>query len=489
MTSHLRAVLLRTGVVAVLAAGAMGVVTTPAYAAPEDLTITLSTGSFDLDPGESLPLTVRLTNSKDTEETVTVLVGAPNNLGGDVTIETSVAGCAVFGTTSVRCTGVMVPKKTGTNGTKDLEFTLKAKSSLTSIQPGGSPKTGSGSVSIEFSNNNGQAKSFSVTLRPPAVAAPVKSVSGQVTDSTNGTPVKAATVTLLDGAKHSYQTSTDASGNYEFTSTADKPIAAGQLGLTVTKTPQFDDATAKTFTGESGKDYPNTALKLVPKAATPSAGSTTDAAAPVSTDGGVTTATAATAAGHRTDSTGPGTFSLILVGLGGLLVLLGIGAIVMLVVRRKGDDVDPDDDPADPYGPGSPPDGAGGYQGGPPPGRGRGADPTMIARSGPARSNANDATTMLRPQRSTPGEYNDYSSAGGGYGSNPARGGGYAGGSPAGGGYAGGGQAGGGYDQAGQAGYGSDANRYDDGRSGGSPRRSGPPPGRGERPSVDWLDD
>ncbi len=193
MTSHRRALLLRAGVIAALAVGPLALAS-PAFAAPEDLTIQLSTASFDMKGGDSRALTVRLTNPGNAPETVTVVVDAPSEFSNEVTIETSVGGCSGGGSTHVRSPGVVGPGKPGPN-TKDLDFTLRAKSPITSVQPD-QTKTGAGSVSIEFSPNSNQDKAFSVKLHGPAQVQSVTEVSGTVADSTTGAVVKAATVTL-----------------------------------------------------------------------------------------------------------------------------------------------------------------------------------------------------------------------------------------------------------------------------------------------------
>src|SRR5207249_3546813 len=83
--------LLRAGVVTMLAVGAFLLPALPAYADPP--TLELSPTSFDLNPGDSGTLIVRLTKTDNGSPTPTTFtVSAPSGLAGNVQVRTSAPG-------------------------------------------------------------------------------------------------------------------------------------------------------------------------------------------------------------------------------------------------------------------------------------------------------------------------------------------------------------------------------------------------------------
>ena len=164
-----------------------------AQAAPGDVTMQLSQGNFDLNPGDKRGLTVRLTNAGNQNQSAKISVSGPGALGGDVTIQTSDPGCTGSGSTGVNCT-VDVPKD---NGTKDVALTLVAKNPVSLGQ--GQTKQDNGSVALEF----GETKNFSVTLHGPSQAPMVTEVSGTVTDANGAVFWKADMDIDCDGQRTS----------------------------------------------------------------------------------------------------------------------------------------------------------------------------------------------------------------------------------------------------------------------------------------------
>jgi hypothetical protein len=201
----------------------------------------------------------------------------------------------------------------------------------------------------------------------------IAEVNGLVLDLLTGAPIPAAKVVLEDSVGTKWEDAgTDDTGYFVYTSTPEKKIAAGNLKITVTR---------EGFT-EAFKDIPRgqpvTNLRI-----------------PMSPSGSVGPSTSAPPITPSLDGTGPvetapttkpaegmSTTMLVALILGGLLMLLGIGAIVLLVVRRGNDD-------------GGPPrpgrGGPGGPGGRPGPGRG-GPPPGAPRRAGPP-----DRTTPMRP--------------------------------------------------------------------------------------------
>src|SRR6266545_3052492 len=356
VTRHRRALLLRASVVAMLVAGAVAAFGTPAFAAPE-VQIAITSGN---------PVTLQVGGG-----TKQLIVQVTN-------------GCVRTGNHLACDVGTLAP-----DGANPWSRTVQIKPpASSSLQPGQETPPAQGTINIESGGSG--TKTFNVTLRGPSASPVVPEVSGTVIDSTTAAPIRDAEVTLTDGAGAHHKRGSDANGRFKFTSTSSDPIAPGSLSIIASK--DGFEGIQKNVEGRAGQSLVNQRIQLKPVAATASAEppttAPTDTAAPTCGD----TAPAA-ASGN---GSGTGLFSWVLIGLGALLVLLGIGAIVLLLVRRKDDE--PDDEPDDGRGrrgPSPVPAARGMYVGAP------GADPTMVAgRGGPG-----DATAMIRPPR--PGGYPD----------------------------------------------------------------------------------
>ncbi|MFC4041570.1 carboxypeptidase regulatory-like domain-containing protein [Dactylosporangium siamense] len=385
--------LLRAGAAAVLVTGTLiATVATPAFAA---VTSSVSTGSFEINPGETKNVTITLTNSDGQPDTVKVGVSVNNgNLSVKGVAATGVTGCDSGGATA-ECAAVVVPG----NGTKDVSFQVSAKS------PGNIPAGSSQQAEVSVTSPSAQGNSkVTITAKGPAAqTAPasqtVTEVSGTVTDSTTGKGVKGATVVLEDGAGKSRQATTNDAGSYRFLGTETSPIAPGNMQLSVTTNGY--DAASKDIGGQAGKANTKVNIPVVPigSTATPVAPPADEASTPAGAD----SQSAAPGANNTTNASndsGSGLSSYILIALGALLVIFGIVAIVLLL-RRRGDDDDEEleEEPAPRRG------GGGGQR----PGyRQPQADPTMVGAMGGSptminRGAANDATAIVRPGRA-----NDY---------------------------------------------------------------------------------
>ncbi|HEX6873197.1 MAG TPA: hypothetical protein VF163_19035, partial [Micromonosporaceae bacterium] len=312
-----------------------------------------------------------------------------------------------------------------------------------SLQPGSVPpgESRSGKVQISASIGGDQETiERDLTVQGPAVVSTVPEVSGVVVDISTAKPIEAANVFLQDSASppHTYNIGTSKDGKFKFVSTADKPIAPGILVLQVEKD-NFNKYN-KTVNAIAGQPVLNLRLSIQ------SATSTASPSAPPSSE--VTPGSSLSPVGEDSPDSGKGGegggLSWVLIAIGGVLVLLGIGAIALLFFRKRGNDDDADDDgrPGPRRG-GPPPPGRGGprppaRRGGPPPERTqvmrgpggpggpgdpgrmrppvspgpRGADQTMIARSPLA-----DVPTQMHNR--VPADYADPNRQGGagrGYG-------------------------------------------------------------------------
>lgn len=472
MRTRAQAWTIRAAVVAVVTAASVVGISTPAHAAPEIVNFGLSATSIEAGQQVTASWTV-LTLEAD-GEIVDVSVTS-NNPQVECSGQCNVAGAKI-------------EPGTGT----DFTATFTAKGIFASEQK----------VKIEVKAGNTRRET-QLTIRATPT---VPEVRGKVLDLYTAQPVKDARVGMTDSAGTVWSDiGTNEQGEFTIQSTPQKPIAAGPVVFTVTKE-GMDDYLSPPFPAQADQPLTNVQLKVTIR---PSASATTDEAPPTETSEASASATE-TLATEAPRDTGLSGFAIMMITVGGLLVLTGIAAIVLLFVRRNNDDNDGPPGygrpgmtvrggPAGPGGPGrggppppgprrpgGPPDRTipmrPGPGGGPRPGAPGARDQTMIARSPLA-----DAPTQMhgrgapQPPYSGPPAPPPPQQPGGGYGPPP---GGY-------------GQQPGGYgaQQAygGQPGYGPPPPA---GPSGYGPPRPGPgyadprqgrPAGEGRR--VDWMDD
>jgi hypothetical protein len=329
------------------------------------------------------------------DTTVTVQITARDV--GDTSVKIGLTGLPDGVTCASGC-GTDVPIKFG-DPAKNQLLTLKATSTA--------PAANQTQVTVQAVADGGSdTANFSLTVNAAAVAttppqvATVKEVSGRVTDLT-GTPVPGASVALLDSQNHSYSTTTNSSGTFKFLGTTQNPITPGQIELGA----MLNDKTQKkTVNGSANQSLTNQRIALAVGDATPSATAQalpTDNAVP--TDEATTDTAGSNApqqAASNQSSGGLGSWMLIIIG--GLLVALGVGAIVLLWMRRKENDDEDEDAPNGVRAAGGP----GHYGGGADPTRvanraGMGADATSINRS------LADAPTMMHNRPLVDDEFPD----------------------------------------------------------------------------------
>src|SRR6266545_5018010 len=199
--------------------------------------------------------------------------------------------------------------------------------------PAGDTKSGRGKATL----GDGSSGTFNVTLRGAAAApttqAPtsVTQVSGTVKDIGTGQPIPGATVGLQDSAGHNFSTTTDNFGRFTFKSTQANPIAPGTLTIEAVK--DGYKAVTKNANVQAGQSYNFQTLSL-------EATATPTVSAPAVADPSQPVPDSALPQPGTTNASGKGGgsgFSTILIVAGALLVLLGIGAIVFILVRRRRD--------------------------------------------------------------------------------------------------------------------------------------------------------
>lgn len=328
MTTRQRA-FVRAGVVLVLAMGALAV-GSPAFADSVGVAVTSQFTPFN--PGDTQLLKIRVTSSGPSSVTVSV-TGLSNF---------TARGCDPGGGSS--CT-----VRFGANETsKDISFNVTATGSVDT----GQSKTDHGTVIAQqpgglLGGGSSAHATFDATLKGPQPAQPtqptsVPEVSGVVRDMTTGSPIGSAMVVLVDAGRcgsdrSPCQVATANDGAFTFTSNPDKPIRPGTLQLRATK----DGYDSSTVTVDARAGQPvNASLKLKPSAgasssATPDALPSADGQQP--TADAVTPTAVAAAPTATVGNSSPSPVSWIALALAGLFVLLGIGAVVVVLFlnRRK----------------------------------------------------------------------------------------------------------------------------------------------------------
>jgi len=432
-----RSWLARAGVVLAVSFGALIGVTTPAFAAPSLLGAGLNPNTITVNQESTFKF--RIKDNPGTVPDVKVIVSGNGNCTsncspGDVEIKS--------------------------NGESD-EISAKVKGN----------SAGQAQVKVLTGNSQiGNAYTLTINAQQQEVQTTGK-LQGEVKNISTGKGIATATVTLTDGNNKSFNARTNTAGTYAFDGPALK-IAPGLIVITATKDPLILPDGPKSVQVNAGQSMTLPALNMQdPAAATPSAGPAVVEPSTEPTASGATGAPLET----KSDDEGLDSMTWIMIIVGGVLVALGIGAIVLLLIRRNSDDEEDEEDedgqpvrgrpgPRGPQQPGYRQPGPAGGAGYPPGAYGRPPDPTMVARPG-----MNEAPTMMhRPdpyggqptqqygaQPWTPPQQPGYGapSSGGGYGGQQASGGGGYG-SQASGGGAYGGQASGGGGYGGQPGYG-----------------------------------
>jgi hypothetical protein len=261
-------------------------------------------------------------------------------------------------------------------------------------------------------------------------AQSVGKIQGLVRNVADNKPIKGAIVTLVDGASKSHQTQADNNGIYTFD--VSKKIAPGVIAITAVKSPftMVGGGVARTLTLSAGQEAIGFDLSMEDlTVSTPSPTPQTDLTPTASV--GATGTREAVGENAPADEGGMDSMTLVMIIVGGLLVALGIGAIVLLLVRRNGDE-DEDEEEAPvrgrpgPRGPAGAPQSGGGYRPTSPAGYGqpaygaRPADPTMVGnpqygippQRGPQQPGYGAAPTQ---------QWNPQQTQGGGYGGRHGR--------------------------------------------------------------------
>ncbi|MCF0091302.1 carboxypeptidase regulatory-like domain-containing protein [Micromonospora sp. MH99] len=291
-----------------LTGGMLAVSAAPAAAAPETVSI-LSVSAENVKPNETVRVRYRVTNSASRAEKAIVVVG-----GG------------------LRCTS-------GCRAEPNLKPGQSQSFEATLVAPAARPGEITGlniSIGVRLAEQNsyaykmvyvhGPGASSSASAKP---AAGVSGVSGRVRDA-DGKAVGGANLTIRDSAGHEYRTTSGASGQFAITSSAGRTIAVGSITVSAARDGY---RTARTTVRGSAGDVATVRLTLAAVAApTRTSASPTAEESPLAAAGdGTPEAAPPTLKAVSDEGSGSSPFFL----LGGVLVAAGLGALALVVMRRR----------------------------------------------------------------------------------------------------------------------------------------------------------
>ena len=318
MRTRARAWAIRAAVVAVVAAAGVVGIHTPAYAA--DVVIhSFSMNPPTIDAGQESRARFRINLNPDGAGNVNLTVSSNNPK-----VE-CISGCSIG--------GAQIPE----GGSDYFEAVFRAQGIFTSEE--------TVTITVQAADaSGGPTRSANQPLRVRPTPT-VPEVRGTVTDVYTGEPVKDARVGMVDSVGNTWDNiGTGADGSFVITSTPQKPIAAGKLRFTVQKEGirDFDsDRDSGPIVANPNVPLVGVSLRVMVLAtATPTGPPTGPPTDEVSGSPGQTSEAAA-----PPPDTGLSGFAIMMIVIGGLLVLVGIGAIVLLFVRRNNEEEDQDGPP------------------------------------------------------------------------------------------------------------------------------------------------
>lgn len=311
MTTRSRVRWTRAAAIVTLTAGTLALPAAPspaAPAAPETVSI-LSVSAENVKPRETVRVRFRVTNNGRRAETAIVVVG-----GG------------------LRCaTGCRAEPNLGPGQSRTFDATL--------VAPDARPGETTGlniSIGVRLAGQNSYAYKMvyvhGAGASPTGGASPaagVSEVSGRVRDA-DGKAIGGADLTIRDSAGHEYRTTSNRSGQFSITSKAGRTIAEGSI--TVRASMDGYRTARATVRGRAG-DVATVRLTLAAVAtpATASPSPAEEASPPAAAAGDDLPA----AAPPTLRATGEESGSTSMFLLGGLLVAAGLGALALVLVRRR----------------------------------------------------------------------------------------------------------------------------------------------------------
>ena len=307
MTTRLRTRWVRAAASTALAGATLVVSAAPAAAAPPTIRIE-SVSSENVKSGESVRVRFRATNNQRGTERVFVAVS-----GG------------------LRCTA-------GCSAVQDIGPGRSATFEATVVAPKVHANEVSGrnlAVSVRVGRQTGFDHRMIMVHGSDQQSSAVSGVSGRVRDA-DGKAIRGAAVTVRDSAGHDYRTTTDADGRFSIRSSDSRPIAAGRIKVAAGKDGyRTARATVQGAAGGSASVRLTLAAVATPSKTPPSPSAV--ASPPVEAEEPASEESFAEAAPPATIKTAgdEGGGLLLFTVLGGLLVAAGLGALVLVLIRRR----------------------------------------------------------------------------------------------------------------------------------------------------------
>ena len=311
MTTRSRVRWTRAAAVVTLTAGTLALPAAPstaAPAAPETVSI-LSVSAENVKPREAVRVRFRVTNNGRRAEKAVVVVG-----GG------------------LRCTaGCRAEPNLGPGESRTFDATLVAPDARAGETTGLNI-----SVGVRLAGQNSYAYKLVYVHGPGAspsgaaeATAGVSGVSGRVRDA-DGKAIDGADLTIRDSAGHEYRTTSNRGGQFSITSGAGKTIAEGPITV---RASMDGYRSARTTVRGSAGDVATVRLTLsaVATPATTPPSPTAEASPLAAGDDDGTPAAAPPTLKAVSDEGGSTSMFL----LGGLLVAAGLGALALVLVRRR----------------------------------------------------------------------------------------------------------------------------------------------------------
>jgi hypothetical protein len=257
-------------------------------------------------------------------ESVRVRFRATNNQRRNATVFVAVSG-------GLRCTaGCSASRNIGPGRSETFQATVVAPKVHASEVSGRNL-----AVSVRVGTQTGFDHRMILVHGGSKPSSAVSRVSGRVRDA-DGTAIGGAALTVRDSAGHDYRTTSDGDGRFSITSSDSRPIAAGPIKVAAGKDGY---RTARATVQGAGGGTATVRLTLtavaVPAKSSPSPSAV--ASTPAVAEEPATEESFAEAAPPATIRTAgdEGGGVLLFTILGGLLVAAGLGALALMLIRRR----------------------------------------------------------------------------------------------------------------------------------------------------------
>ena len=212
--------------------------------------------------------------------------------------------------------------------------------------PAGESKNGDAEVQL----GTGERQTFNIRLQGPDQAPSITQISGVVTDQATGEPIDHANVILIDGAGAEHRRGTDSQGRFDIRPEPNRPIAPGRIAMVAEKTGYQGQQYQHAVPLRAGESVTDIRLVMINQQAPGEPDARADREPDSGADREPDPLPRRRRRMRRTAAGSPSSPSVMII-IGVLLVLLGVGAIALMIWRRRRDEGEDDggfDDADDP---------------------------------------------------------------------------------------------------------------------------------------------